>query len=49
MADARFMAGVWGALSVVCLLDALRCVWLGHADWWFPALVAAHAARRITT
>lgn len=26
--------------AAFCLVDALRCVLLGHADWWFPTGLA---------
>jgi len=34
-------------ICVVCLADSLNCVANGHADWWFPASIAAIVAASI--
>ena len=26
-------------LAVICMADSLHCIWAGHADWWYPALL----------
>lgn len=40
MEEAVFRSKLHAIFSVICLADALRCVWLGHADWVFPAAFA---------